>query len=528
MKIKYLMFCLFALILLASLNTCFPTYRAVKINPDTVGTGLFKNLPAKIFTTGNRIFLFPDGFEIDSGYIKGEGTIGNYDLSESKHKNIRFPVDSITAMTTYEETHKSSRFFGSCLFTVTAAPLLVIGIYCISCPKCCFGSCPTVYINDGKDYRLEAELFSECISKQLESNDIDLLKQNVDNDSLELKITNEALETHYINKFEVAVAMHPSGTELYPGISDSLLLFSSHSAPIGAVTKDGENITQLLSKDDNKYYRTGVSKISELKNGPVYDWIDIKVPSSGRSFTKMLLKYRNTLLSTTLLYDVVLGSQGAAGLSWTHRMNEDPVYASQFKMVYDAFSGIRIKLFENGSWKYLGKFKDAGPLNWKYIAAEIPSSGAGNTLIRLEFIPDNFMIDYITFDTTTPAGNYVNTETVYPAEIIGNGRNQTDSVLSYIKKDDRNYLKTDPGDCYYFTYKIPAGKNLVKTVLIYSKGYYNEWIRGSWINNKNYSYTFNLYDINGTLVHMAESWINNSELLEKEFFHSRFSLKEAK
>ena len=101
-------------------------------------------------------------------------------------------------------------------------------------------------------------------------------------------------------------------------------------------------------------------------------------------------------------------------------------------------------------------------------------------------------------------------------------------VFSYIKNDDRKYLQTDPGDSYYLTYKIPTEDNSVKTALVYSKGYYNEWIRGSWINNKSYTYRFNLYDINGTLDHMADSWIHNSKLLEKEFFHSRFSLKEGK
>ena len=52
------------------------------------------------------------------------------------------------------------------------------------------------------------------------------LKQKIENDNLELKITNEALETHFINKFEVVVAEHPIGTELFPTIDNELLLVS--------------------------------------------------------------------------------------------------------------------------------------------------------------------------------------------------------------------------------------------------------------------------------------------------------------
>jgi hypothetical protein len=209
-------------------------------------------------------------------------------------------------------------------------------------------------------------------------------------------------------------------------------------------------------------------------------------------------------------------------------MNEDPIYASYFKMVYDEFSGIKIKILDNGYWKYIGKFKDAGPLNWKYIAAQLPSCNSDTLHLRLEFIPDNFMIDYIAFDTTSHPKNYIKTSTIYPCEITDGNGNPDDSLLNYVKNDDSRYLITEPGDCYYLDYNIPVKSNCKETALIYSKGYYNEWIRGGWINNKNDDYSFNLYDIKGTLSELADSWIENSELLEREFFHSRFSLMEEK
>jgi hypothetical protein len=287
------------------------------------------------------------------------------------------------------------------------------------------------------------------------------------------------------------------------------------------------NITGLLLNDDNKFYRSGVEKVSELRKGPLFDWIDIKIPVFNNSPSKILLKYRNTLLSTTLLYNVVIGSQGAGGLAWTKKMNEDAVYASQFKMIYDAFSGIKLKVFEDGIWKTCGKFEDAGPLNWKYIAAKLPPGNSDTLLVRLEFIPDNFMIDYIAFDTASSIDNIV-ASAVYPYEIIDGSGNRTDSLLHYIKEDDSDYLKTGPGDSYLLNYRIPTKNSSESTVLIYSRGYYNEWIRGGWICDKDEMYTFNLYDITGTLSKLADSWTENSELLEREFFHSRFSLRDEK
>ena len=507
---------------------CFPTYKASKVNIDSLKTGNYSDIQAKVFKSDNSIIVFPKGFSKNENFIEGNATVTGFNSSASTLKSVRLPIDSIIAITTYEETTSGGRYFASTLLGLTAAPLTFLGVYCIVCPKCCFGSCPTVYYYDGNDYNLQAELFSESISKQLENNDLDLLCQKIIHDTLRLKITNEALETHFINKFEVVIADHPAGTELYPAINDCLSLIAKKEPILSAYTKDGADITSLLSSDDNNFYRTGVEKISQLKNGPVFDQIDLKIPASRKSNTKLLLKYRNTLLSTTLLYNVVIGSQGINGLAWTKKMNEDALYASQFKMIYDAFSGIKIKIFDKDTWKDIGKFKDAGPLNWKYITAELPAVNSDTLRLRFEFIPDNFMIDYVTVDTTSFDDNDIKTQIIYPFETTDGCGDKIDSLIKYISKDDSDYLITEPGDSYNLNYKIASNSNREQTALIYSRGYYNEWIRKSWITDKDNNYTFNLFDINGTLSNLADNWIENSKLLEKEFFHSRFSLKEGK
>ena len=206
-------------------------------------------------------------------------------------------------------------------------------------------------------------------------------------------------------------------------------------------------------------------------------------------------------------------------------MNDDAVYASQFKMVYDAYSGIKLKVLDNKIWKESGKIKDAGPLNWKYSAAELSSSDSNIIHVRMEFIPDNFMIDYIAVDTTYLDENMVSIQEITPSEITDGCGDNVDSIINFIGKDDSGYLITEPGDNYSFTYIIPSKKSCEQTLLISSKGYYNEWIRGSWITKKDDRYSFDLYDINGTLSHLADDWIENSELLESEFFHSKFNLK---
>lgn len=525
MKFRFIKNLFIGFTILQCFTGCFPTYKATLVNSDRISDGEYYDIQAKVFKTDNTITLFKNGFMVKNNSICSKPVDKMAPYTRDYFDNFIIPFDSIVAIVLYEETTSPGRYFASFFFGLTAPPLTFLGVYCVACPKCCFGSCPTVYTFDGHQYNLEVELFSECISKQIEDNDLDLLQQNCINDSLQLKITNEALETHLINKFHLIAAEHPTGTKIYPTIDNNLAIITQQNTISKAYNKNGIDVTSLLMHDDSDYYRSGVKSVSELKNGVSFDWIDLELPVKNNVPAKMILKYRNTLLSTTLLYDVVIGSQGIDGLNWTNKMNNDKAYAQQFKMIYDHFSGIKIKVLINNVWVEIGKFKDAGPLNWKYLVAELPVNSSVPLLVRLEFIPDNFMIDYVGFDTTQ-CTNQISTSIIDPTKILDGNENCSESLLTYINKDDSSYLKTEPGDSYVFCYSVTRKSNSEQTFLISSKGYYNEWIRGSWINNSNTTYSFNLYDINGTLSQLADSWIENSDLLEREFFHSKFLLKE--
>lgn len=502
------------LLFLTVFNGCtYQTYVAKVYNPekqypvDTIRI----DSPSKIQLKNGELIYFPLGFSLFNDSIKS-------------FKN-KIALTDISAIVNYENNTNGFRYFASGMHFLFGTLLTSAAIYCLACPKCCFGSCPTIYTFDGEKYNLEAELFSECISKQLEDSDLDMLKEKIpENRLFKLKITDEALETHYINKFNLLSVIHSKGTDLFPTINDSFLVMHKYIAPEKVTNKKGEDITCLLNSDDMNYYRSPSEMVDELKQGPVYDHLDlnIHVQKAGKP-VRMVMKYRNTLLSTILLYDVVLASQGINAVSWTEKMNNNKEYAEIFNYVYKSFSGIKLLYLKNNQWIEAGKFKDSGPLNWKYIAAEIPSDN-NELKIRLEFIPDNFMIDYIAFDTTS-ADDDLQFNCLNPVSITDFQGNERNDVQEFIQKNDSLYLVTNPGDSYSLEYNIPAQKDKVQTLFIKSGGYYNEWIREQWITQKNKDYSFNLYDINGTLRQLAESWKENREIIESEFFKSKIDLR---
>lgn len=515
-------------IYLISMSGCYSTYEAVNVNADTISTSVGYSDQTKVFLNNDDILILENGFT-----RKDNSLVGQYQRYDFKGNQLGdgyvVSLDSIVAITQYIDNTSGGLYFANALNIFFGVPLTALAIYCLACPKCCFGSCPTVYIPSDSGYILEAELFSKSISRQLEDNDLDMLKYKVLSDgNLKLKITNEALETHHINKFNLIAVSHPKATKVFQTNNDEIILINELIPAEQVISSSGKNISELLKTDDELYFRSDENKILELREKPVKDFIEVtSFTKPGKEKVKMLIKYRNTLLTTTLLYDVVIGSQGINALEWTKKMNDDKFYAMQFKSVYDLFSGLSIECKTNNNWTEIGKYQDAGPINWKYSAAEIPVNSDGKIQIRLNFIPDNFMIDYIAIDTIDCKDNF-KVEKLDPVSIT-DFKNQTrNEIADLITADDNRYLITNPGDSYLIDYKIDKPFDNEISLFIESKGYYNEWIRGSWISNQNLNYTFNLFDVQGTLNQLVTSWIENKDLLEEEFFNAKIPLKEAK
>ena len=518
---------LLTLIFLLIMYGCFfPIYEPELIHKKNIGKLINIQTPTRAYLLDGSIVIFEEGLKVNGDTVQGLGK--RYWINQSE-LNISYkiiPIDSIGAMTVFRDVTPESRNIANVSTTIFGAVLVPISIYCVSCPKCCFGSCPTVYTSDDTAYNFETELFSYSISSLMEDKDLDvLIKKIPENGEYIIRITNEALETHYINQFSLIVVKHPKVTKVYPTPEGNIVSIKNPIPPDEAYNSENKVITDKIRIADDVYYRSDTALVNKLKEGHLFDWIDIKTkaPQNVQS-AKMLIRYRNTLLSTLLFYDVVLGSQGIKALEWNERMNNDLIYATQFKAIYKAFSGISINSFNGEKWIKNSMLYDAGPLNWKYCVQDVPV-GNGEINIRLKFVPDNFMIDYIAFDFEQN-NTHLQYEEIFPDEISDNDGKPRNEVLELIQNDDEKYLITNPGESYRLYFNIEKSNDSEQTVFINSKGYYTEWIRGSWLKNNNSDYIFNLHDVKGTLVYLAQGWLENRNMLEAEFFKTRIPIKE--
>ncbi|UCC41294.1 MAG: hypothetical protein JSV96_07690, partial [Candidatus Aminicenantes bacterium] len=238
--------------------------------------------------------------------------------------------------------------------------------------KAFFGSCPTVYSSDKKNYFLEAECFSYSIAEMFESDDLDRLDNlKISTRECILKVANEALETHYINEMKLLTVDHPYGYESFPTSKRKILLLGKKAKILEATDSMGRNIIDLISSRDDHCYRSDTCILHELSKKIIEDWIEIKVkiPPEAKKIN-VAFRMRNTLFNTVLLYDVLLKSNGAEAIDWIGKKTGDLFYAWEFSTWYKKYFGLRIQLWDGKKFKDVGRISDAGPIAWKQIGID--------------------------------------------------------------------------------------------------------------------------------------------------------------
>ena len=145
----------YALIVASVVYTgCFPNKTAKLLDQSAIRQNQQISAPTKIFLHDASVVLFKDGFQVKDDRLEGNGVVCRLNGERSNLKSVNFPMDSVAALTYYETESSAGSVLSSLLLGIYGGFLTPLSVYCLSCPKCCFGSCPTVYSWDGQNYIL--------------------------------------------------------------------------------------------------------------------------------------------------------------------------------------------------------------------------------------------------------------------------------------------------------------------------------------------------------------------------------------
>lgn len=437
--------------------------------------------PIRAHLADGTIVVFPDSARISRDSIRGPGSAYSLGLRDTTSVDHVLMADVIGVENLRDEINTPVSLFTSLAATVSI-PAALVAIACAADPKC-FGSCPTVYSTSPDDTTLEAELFSYSIAPLLEGRDVDVLAVAASDGVLRLDVRNEALETHFINHLEILEVVHAPGERVMPDRDHRPMVLGPLAPPVGAVTADGRDVVAAVRARDAEAYETPAARLtSAMGGGELTDHITLTWPRPvATDGVALAIRLRNSLLTSVLFYDVMLGEAGASALEWMGSDLRQIGSAVQLGSWWSRAMGLRVSVLAVDGWREVVRIPDSGPIAWTHVAVPLPPTALGDdsVRVRLSFAADQWRIDRVMLAASArpasprrvPAARMIRSDGT--ADVVG---------LAAIVAADEQYVETTAGTRFHAEFDVgPQPDDAVRTFLLSSQGFYNEWMRPSWL-----------------------------------------------
>src|SRR5712691_9103278 len=193
------------------------------------------------------VYVLAD-WHADSGgtVIRGRGRLLDPNRAVVDSGEFRFPADSVALF----ETNVVRSSGANTAISVMAGGTATVAAVCALSPKTCFGSCPTCYAVDSTGESLQAEAFSASIAPALEATDLDMLyRARPRSRDFELRLTNEALETHVIRFADVIAVPRPAGGRVFVTMDGVFRPATGLASPARCTAAEGDCLAAIRGFD---------------------------------------------------------------------------------------------------------------------------------------------------------------------------------------------------------------------------------------------------------------------------------------
>jgi hypothetical protein len=482
------------------------------LHPPTA-PGTTVSSPVKAHLLDGSVVHYAGGVTFDRDTLRGPGE--RYDLRLRPVGAVeRLPLDSVAGMETFRS---GTNVPLSVALSLAATALATVGSALLA--VAIFGSCPTIYADVDGTAVLEAESFSYSIAPLFEQRDVDRLVARPGADGvLTLEVRNEALETHFLNHMELLEVRHAPGDFVLPDAGGLPVVTRGAQPPLGAMDRSGRDVRAILAAPDGDAYDTPYALLEGVTEGDAGDHIDVVFPApAGADSAALMLRMRNSLLTTILLYDVMLGSQGASALDWLGTELDQVGSALELGQWYNRTMGLRIAVWDGGAFRDAGRLGDSGPIAWKDVAFIVPVLTRDSVRVRLSFVADAWRFDRVALASyERPAFR-----TIGPMRVSTSEAGDEPDARAALQHPDERYLETTPGQRFWLHFETGGGADA--TYLLASQGYYTEWVRPSWIRDAAEPVRFRPTD--AVAVEAITRWRGQRAAFERQFHETRIPVR---
>lgn len=467
------------------------------------------------------VCILKDSWAVDtaSRELNGIGALYNFNRRFVSEGLVAIPIDSVAIFETNTKIVNPE--------AARIAPLAIIGavdvvlaLYCMVNPKACFGSCPTFYINENHNLHYsDAEGFTNAITPSMEYFDIDALSnKQLASDRFSITMKNEALETHCVKQVKLLAYPRRQGERVYQTRENDFFLCRNTYSITHAVAQEGD-VTALLSADD-KIERFSLSDSTNLDNKEeiILTFNNIADPKN----LGLVIHYRQTLMTTWLFYNA-MGYMGDEVGDMFAKLERDEELRNNFDATTKLLGGIEVFLWDpkTETWNYEGSVDEAGPIAINRQIIPLINDGTGSqSKVKLRLNKGLWRIDYLTLTNRIEKVEPIVTEAT-AAYYKGT---ESKPALERLLNPDA-YIISMPGCEYRFDFMLPeAGSDY--ELFLYSEGYYLEWMRKQWLEDKNLLKLRQMvYNPKTYLKGEAASFKRQERDMEEQFWNSKIDTK---
>lgn len=475
----------------------------------------------KAHAQNGDLYILKDQWSLDTvqNVIIGKGI--KYDLSRVKlfEGNLSIPVNDILLYETNEKLTGTEKDRLLAL-TLMAGVDVALGMFCLVNPKACFGSCPTFYINKEDNFHYaDAEGFSNAILPSMEYGDVDALRDYYakDND-FTITLKNEALETHCINEIKLLAFPKAENERVFQTPKNDFYL-CENIYPIHKAEVENLDVTDFLQKSDKvEYFVETDSNNLNTKEEIILSFDDIAQSEN----LGVMLHFRQSLLTTYLFYSA-MGYMGDQVSDYFSMLESSDILKNKFNSIMKELGGIELYVYNETTkkWTFQDSFNETGPIAINKQFLPLANNGASkNVRLKLVLNKGLWRLDYAAL---TNIIQKVQPYELAPIHITHKGIEDPQAlhVLSHSSK----YLISMPGSEYQINFSLPEN-NRDYDLFLYSKGYYLEWMRESWIKEKNLSKLRQMvFQPKKYLKEEAPKYKVYENTMEEQFWNSKIDTK---
>ncbi len=465
------------------------------------------------------ICIYKDTWNVDtiSNLLTGYGTLYDFNRKLIKSETISIPLDSIAIFETNKKLENTESARIAALSVLTALDV-ILGLWCITVPKACFGSCPTFYTGDHANqsfHYADAEGFSSAILPSMEKSDIDAINQhNTQNGKFTVTMKNEALETHCIDNVKLMVFPTQENERVFQSPADSFYLCQNIAKPSKSTANEGD-ITEIIANDDKKERFSPADSNNLASKEEII--INFDKINSNINYG-LIVDFRQSLMTTYLFYNTI-AYMGDKASDIFAKIEKSDYLKSRIEAINRELGGIEVFTFNEtkNNWQFQGTFNELGPIAINKQIIKLNNVNANNSIkIKLQLNKGFWRIDCVNLAEIV---KQVEPQTITPTSILANGKVSPNALQ--LNNAENKYIISMPGNIFVFNFDLPQA-NQNYEMFLYSKGYYLEWMRNDWLKEKNISKLKKMYlHPKRYLKQQAKEYKRYENQMEEIFWNSK-------